>query len=274
MKDIGEKLSAYLDGELSEQDAAKVEKLLEIDADARAELDVLMEANAFATDFFNDMLDDPAPLNLYRAINSAGEAEMPSAGKAANHNTAVVNAFPAWASMAAAVALLCAGAVGGYFGGKSGLIPGAQPVAPVQVASAGWLQDIADYHMVYAAQTRHLVEVGADESDHIQSWLGNMVGSKFTIPNLSGQDLTFQGGRLLVAAGKPVAQLLYTKPDGKVVALCIIANDNAASDGFSQTTINQANMVSWRDGTAAFVIVGDQETGDLTPVAEAAATQV
>lgn len=272
MTAIGEKLSAYLDGELSDADAAKVEALLEIDEGAQQELDALIEANAFATEVFNDMLDEPAPLNLYRAISEAKDESVVTTPVAANQNTVVVNRFPAWASMAAAIALVVSGAAGGFYGGKSGLIPGG--AEPVQVASAGWLMDIADYHAVYSKQSRHLVEVKAEESDHIQAWLGKMVGSAFTIPDLTAQGLTFQGGRLLVAAGKPVAQLLYTSADGEVVALCVIANDKPASGGFTSKVINKAQMVQWRDGEAAFVIVGDEAAKNLEEIAETAATQV
>lgn len=265
MSEIGEKLSAYLDGELSDADAAKIEQLLEIDADARAEFDALMEANAAACEAFDEMLNEPAPLDLYRALSavSEDEAKAPAAPQTSN-----VFRLPNWAAMAAAVALLAMGGVGGYFGGQ------ATGPETVQVASAGWLQDIAEYHAVYSTQKRHLVEVSADEADHIQAWLSNMVGSPFNIPDLTGQGLTFEGGRLLVAAGKPVAQLLYTTAEGKVVAICAIGNDNPASDGFNRTMINQAQMVSWRNGSAAFVVVGDEDAPNLEELAEVAATQV
>lgn len=273
MTDIGAKLSAYLDGELSDSDAAKVEALLEIDEDARGELESLMEANAFAMEEFEAMLAEPAPLGLYRVINNADEdqAELPEVAQSATvtQMPAPRKQLPVWASMAAAVALLVSGGAGGYVAGQF------QPVvAPQQVAVAGWLQEISQYHAVYSKQTRHLVEVAATDSDHIEAWLGKTVGSQFSIPDLADHDLTFQGGRLLVAAGKPVAQLLYTSSDGVVVALCVKAAGVGQKDGFENLNFDESQMVAWRQGGADYVIVGPTDATDLDDIAQDASTQV
>jgi anti-sigma factor RsiW len=144
------------------------------------------------------------------------------------------------------------------------------------VVTAGWLADIADYHAVYAAQGRHLVEVGADESDHIETWLGNTIGAAFSIPDLSQFDLTFEGGRLLVANGKPVAQLMYRDADGAVVALCLqqSATQTDEPPSFNAQTINGFDFVSWRAGTAQYVVIGEGGAPDLADIAAAAAVDI
>ena len=145
---------------------------------------------------------------------------------------------------------------------------------PVQ--TAGWLADIADYHAVYASQGRHLVEVGADEADHLQTWLSNSIGASFTIPDLSEFDLTFEGGRLLVANGKPVAQLMYRLPDGTVVALCLQDSnrDVQGAPAFREQTINGFDFVSWSSGGADYVVIGPGGQPDLTAIAAAAAVDI
>ena len=145
---------------------------------------------------------------------------------------------------------------------------------PVQ--TAGWIALVADYHAVYASQGRHLVEVGADESDHIETWLGNTVGASFTIPDMSGFGLTFEGGRLLVANGKPVAQLMYRDADGVVVALCL-QRSNAPTAGpptFKEQTINGFDFVSWSAGDADYVVIGPDGQPDLNAIAAAAALEI
>lgn len=264
MSEIGEKLSAYLDGELPAEESVRVEKLLEIDPEARAEMEMLIAANSSACDAFEEMLNEPAPLALYRALDEAPKADDSDTPA----RPAKVSRFPQWAAMAAAAVLAVMAGTGGYMAGRS------TSPAGVQVASAGWLQDIAEYHVVYASQKRHLVEVGADEADHLQTWLSNTVGASFQIPDLTAQGLTFQGGRLLVSAGKPTAQLIYTDADGKAIALCIIQSDKPATDAFKQDKVNGVTMVEWRDGGAAYVIVGEEEAPKLKDVATAAATQV
>ena len=144
---------------------------------------------------------------------------------------------------------------------------------PAVAAAPGWLADIADYHAVYARQGRHLVEVGADEADHIQTWLTAQVGTDVRIPDLSTDGLTFEGGRLLVAAGKPVAQLMYRDAEGTVIALCLIET-STPRDGFAQQTLNGFDMVSWGAGTANYVVLGPEGRPDLMDLAEQAAAQV
>lgn len=260
MTDLSIKLSAYLDGELTDADALAIETLLESNADARAELDALIAADAAAQEQFDALLDDPLPLALAQKIKSAPVAMV---ARAAPRR-------PVWGALAAGLALFIAGGAGGY------LIKERIAPAGTEVASAGWLSDIADYHAIYSGQQRHLVEVAANESDHIKSWLGSTVGVPFSIPDLTGFGLTFEGGRLLVANGKPVAQLMYRQADGTVIALCFQSSSGGATPaaGFKQQTIKGFDLVSWKDAGAAYVVIGPEGQGDLTEIAAAAAKEV
>lgn len=253
-----EKLSAFLDGQLSVADTEAIEQHLQSDPELQAELEALMDADQMARDEFDEMIRAPVPLDLARAIQDAPEAEVANAAAAPPVRRS-------WLTALAVALALVLGGVGGYWTGQSQV---------TQVASVpGWLQDIAEYHAVYAGQKRHLVEVPASELDHIQTWLTNTVGADVAVPDLSAQGLEFQGARLLVATGKPVAQLMYLDAEERVVALCLIATDTPR-DGFADRTIGAFSMVSWGGAGANFVIVGDEDRTDLRAVAEAAATQV
>lgn len=255
MKRDPERLSAFLDGELPEAEAREIEAALDADPALQAELEALMTADRGAKAAFEAMLDDPVPFEMAAAIRNA-----PEGGVA---NTAPAPA-PArrWLSVAAAVVALAIAGAGGYLAGQSQV---------AQVAAApGWLADIADYHRVYSGQTRHLVEVGADEADHIETWLTATVGAEVAIPDLSSHGLTFRGARLLVAAGKPVAQLMFTDGQDRVVALCLIET-GTPHDGFDSRTIDGFEMVTWGTMGANAVIVGDEGRDDLQAIAETAA---
>ncbi len=250
----GEKLSAYIDNELSETEARQIEKLLENDPVARAELEALMEADSAAKAEFDRMLGDPVRLtvaaNLKRKTLAHAKAEPARRG------------LSVWTAIAASVAFLALGCVVGY-------LTGTQRQAETAQAS-GWLDDVADYHAVYSTQTRHLVEVSAAESDHLRTWLTKSVGAVFSIPDLSDFGLAFQGGRLLVAAGEPVAQLIYTDNTGTVVALCFTTSDTTA-DAFIQQTIRGFDMVSWKSDNANFVLVAPEGYNKLDAIAASAA---
>ncbi len=256
MSRYSDKLSAFLDGELPEAEAREIEAALEADPALQAELEALMSADALAVDAFAEMLDEPVPASLAAALRDAPEA--------APANTPAAPSGRGWAAAAAVVLALGLGGAGGYVTGLS--------QAPQVAAAPGWLVDIADYHRVYAGQKRHLVEVGADEADHIETWLTATVGADVVIPDLSRHGLTFQGGRLLVAAGKPVAQLMFTDADDKVVALCLIATDTPR-EGVGTQTIGAFDMVSWGGRGANFVIVGDTGRADLAEIAATAGTE-
>ncbi|MGC3939637.1 anti-sigma factor family protein [Roseobacter sp. EG26] len=253
-----ENLSAFLDGELSETDTRKIESALETDTRLQAELASLIEADQLAKEEFAALVDEPLPRDLVKSIQNAPETPV------ANSPAAPTRRANWLTAMAASVALAIGG-VGGFLTGSS------QPEQ--QVAAPGWLQDIADYHEVYADQKRHLVEVAASERDHIQVWLSTTLGTDVRVPDLSENGLEFQGARLLVAAGKPVAQLMYLDADQRVVALCQIQSASPR-DGFADQTIGDFDLVSWGGETSNFVVVGDDDRGDLVDIARTAASQV
>ncbi|MEM7720139.1 MAG: anti-sigma factor [Pseudomonadota bacterium] len=251
-----EKLSAFLDGELSEADARAVEAALAEDPSLQAALEALMTADTAAQDAFDMMLNEPVPAALAATVRDA-----PEAGVA---NIAAPPEGSKWWAAAAVVLALGLGGAGGYMTGLT--------QTPTIAAAPGWLVDIADYHAVYAGQTRHLVEVGADEAEHIRTWLTRTVGADVPTPDLTSHGLTFRGARLLVAAGKPVAQLMYTDAEDRVVALCLIATDTPR-DGTATQTIGSFDMVSWGGDGANLVIVGDQGRSDLEAIAATAASE-
>jgi len=123
-------------------------------------------------------------------------------------------------------------------------------------ASKSWLGQIAQYHRVYASTARrHLVEVGADELDHIQTWLSGMLGRQVLVPDLTDHDVTFAGARLLGIGDKPVAQLVYLDADDQPLALCIIPSTGAAKTP-TRSTNGELNLVDWRDGRHGYAVVG------------------
>ncbi|MEL6921380.1 MAG: zf-HC2 domain-containing protein, partial [Pseudomonadota bacterium] len=119
MSELSEKLSAYLDGELTDDDARVIESALERDDALRAELETLVQADGFAKDAFAEMADEPVPLHLAAAIRDAAP---PSAPVAANANTPKSSS---WMTAVAAALALVVGGLGGYFAAL-GTLPGAQ----------------------------------------------------------------------------------------------------------------------------------------------------
>jgi anti-sigma factor RsiW len=260
---IADRISAYLDGALPAAERLKLEAEMATDPALAAEVEALRQVDAALKRGFADMLNDPVPLQLARSIEAT----------AAPAPTAPMRAPQRWGglrSIAAGLALIGLGA------GLGAIVTRA--VTPPQViaeAAPGWLDQVAEYHAVYAAQGRHLVEVPASEQAHLETWLADQTGVPFTVPDLTASGLTFQGARLLVANGKPVAQLMYKDAGGQVVAVCFMTGGDAALAEdeivFADRQIGTFDLVSWKDRTASYVVIGPSGRQDLRRIAETAA---
>ena len=230
-------LGAYVDGELTEEERAAVEDMASKDPRIAEELEGLFALNNDLRDVFNGLLEKPVPAEII-------EATKPTPAPA-NTNKAPLRALAASLLIGATL-----GAGGMWFNQAS--------KQQLQVAAArSWLGEVAEYHQIYARQTRHLVEVPASEKDHIEKWLAKEVGVDFKVPDLEAAGWTFQGARLLVAAGKPVAQLMYTNADGAVIAICGLQNGSGTAADTELRAFGDVHMATWKSETGSFAIVGD-----------------
>ncbi len=251
-------LSAYLDDELSPSDRLAFEQALADDVRLSEQMAALKAANDLTKQVFAADLEEDVPDHLVASIMSFEET--PVANEP--HAPSGIIKWP----FAAVVAALCIGVTSGFFA--------RQAIEPeTAIVSRGWLDDIADYHRVYSKQVRHLVEVGAEEADHIERWLTNTVGAPVKVPDLSEFGLEFKGARLLVAAGKPVAQLAYLDAEGSVVALCIIQT-TSPRNSIGVEERGEFEMVFWGGENSNLVIVGDLDGPDIETIARSLAVDI
>lgn len=273
------RLSAYLDGQLPDAEVDEINAILAEDDDARGVYEKLKLGSEFGARAFDRLLQEPIPLDLVRNIKEAGktEDEPPKSGFAAIPvaTAAPRRPSPFWPkALAASMALFIAGGAAGYL--VSEQRNAAQEVASTQFAPARtWLDDIADYHRIYARQTRHLVEVPASDQEHIVEWLSASTGVNFALPDLSGQNLTFEGARLLVAGGKPTAQLLYRNADNEIFAICFLQSDPVeGATALAESMRNDIGLVSWQKGNASYVVVGPSADPGLERIAETVSASI
>ena len=258
MSELSLKLSAYLDQELPEDQLEEIRHLIETDPKVSEEFERLAFANDHALSEFDDFLEGDTSQDLISMIENA---ELETSAKPLPQ--AVNNNF-SFRSMAAGIALLIAGGIGGFVFNEAN-----QPEITV-AQTTGWLHHVADYHGIYAQQKRHLVEVGADEADHIVGWLSNTTGLPFSIPDITNTGFEFQGARLLVVKGKPVAQLMYKDQTGSVVAICFQSSSGSTmgSNETKSSTINGFDILSWSKGNGQYLVIGEQTESRLKEVAD------
>lgn len=271
------RLSAYLDGQLPQTEVEEIDAILAEDDDARVVFEKLKLGSEFGARAFDRMLQDPIPLDLVRTIKDVGKSDEvpPKSGFATIPVAAAAPRRPSafWPkALAASLVIFIAGGAAGYLVSEHRNAA----EAPLQIAAARtWLDDIADYHRIYSRQTRHLVEVPANEQQHIVEWLSASTGVTFTLPDLSDKNLTFEGARLLVAGGKPTAQLLYRDAENEIFAICFLQSDPVEGrTDLTESMRNDIGLVSWQKGNASFVVVGPSADPDLERIAETVSASI
>jgi anti-sigma factor RsiW len=247
-------LVAYVDGELDAASAREVEQALEASPVARNTVAKLRASAALVRAAFADALHEPPPPGLVAMLRAATPRRRPRTY---------------WLPIAASIALLIGGVAAGALGLRH--LDHAEAVAQAPVERL--LEDVANYHRVYAREQRHLVEVPANETPHIEDWLGRRLKSQLQIPNLVSQGLTFQGGRLLVFEGRPMAELVYTPADGPPVGLCITFAV-AGMAGAATEQRGDLTIAHWIDNGYFYSVVGWGNDRRMQAIADSVRAQL
>jgi anti-sigma factor RsiW len=243
-------LVAYVDGELDMVEARDVEQLLERDPVARQKVRIFRETGAL----------------LRAACGESAYADVPEAlRKCLLEVQPIPRRVYRFALPLAASIALAAIFSGGYFAGTVT----SQPAAGARAAT---LDDIASYHLVYARETKHLVEIPADRRDELAHWLGERLNRSLLIPDLSDKGYSFEGGRLLVADGKPVAQLMYTRPNADPLAVCVTFGEDKDPSLRLEHRYG-LEMASWQDHGYTYVVIGTVPTDTLRTLTADVASQ-
>jgi anti-sigma factor RsiW len=271
-------LSAYLDGELDEAATEKIEARLATDAEARALLDRLKAGSAHGDALFDALLREPAPLHLARAIKDAadrGETSQPSAPLMARAGRGwFFGQIPQ--AIAASALLLLGGGYAGYTVGRQ-YEPQQQAAedapseakAPATLSVGGQTRsftvgasgsapsgrqvgarDVLAVHAVYAAQKSRAAEIPATELGVLTDWLRDSARVAFEVPDLTGDGLTFEGGRLVVISGKPAAALYYRDAEEERVGVYFT---EGKTDPVRLTEGGVTLLAGMRDGLSWFV---------------------
>ena len=284
-----ERLIAYLDGEVDVSERREIEAWLDSDPAARDKLSALAESAALVRSAFDEVMHEPLPDRLIAAARGERVSAEPSAKIVLLRRGQRTGGVPAarrwWLGLPLAASLfglLLGGSVAYLSVAK--LLPGGigakQPAVEMAAADSLWLDNAVGYFKL-AASTGDgaLVDVPAT-GDAREAW--QKISQSLPQPqerwpelNLKPWGLNFRGARLVVADGRPAAQLMYTTDNKAIGPLTLIIGSSKEPDAPPTLARRQdVNLLYWRHQGRAYALVGQTDVGYLRGIANDVAWQL
>jgi len=223
-------LHAYVDDEVPADLRAEIEMRMAEDSELAAVVEEWRNQKRLIREFYEPVLSEPLPPQLTNFRKLPPERRF--------------HTFPA---IVLACVLLLVGGLAGWFAAHRA----------VSLGSDTLVSDALTAHKVYTAEVRHPVEVGASESDHLATWLSKRIGHSFKIPDLTSEGYTLLGGRLLAAAGRPAAQLMYEDQSKQRITLFLVANAGNTETAIRIEERGPLTACYWLDGPFGFALAGE-----------------
>ncbi|WP_428622353.1 anti-sigma factor family protein [Sedimenticola sp.] len=229
-----QEIHAYVDGRLDPTRLSTVEAHLSRSATAREQADSYLQLNRALHSLYDPVLDEPIPPHLDNTAR---------AGRPIWRHTLRV---------AAMLATLAVGAVGGWFG-RGGFDDQQRNLTSL-------FSNAYTAHVVYAPEVRHPVEVDAEQEQHLVGWLSKRLQAPIRAPVLSDLGYQLLGGRLLPGEESPAAQFMYENPQGDRLTLFIRHNREAGHDtAFRFARQNGIQGFYWIDGELGYALIGEAD---------------
>jgi len=272
-----ETLVAYIDGELSADEQARVAEALRHDDEAQERLDLLKRGGRAFDEAFDGLLA-AAPERQLQAMFSDLVAKKTAArpgGGALDQEAGAADETvvplrrpqrtrsrpPLWQMAAAAAILVFVFAGGMVTGGLFG------PPAQVGEEQVGWREAAARYVALFSAETLAGFPDDPGQRQANLQKIETALGLPLSDERISNPQLAFKGTQLLQLRDKPLAQISYLHDGRTPVALCIIRSgkDPAAPDTEQRQGLN---VVHWIAEGYGFMVIGDVPEPELRQISE------
>ena len=262
-----DELHAYADGRLPAARRAAVEAYLAAHPGVAAEVAAWRETDAQLHRALDPLLNEPVPQRRIPAAILA-VARRPTAGG--------FGAMRGWSVAALSVACLAIGSGAGWL--SRGAVERTMPMQR-------FANDALVSHVVFSPESKHIVEVPADEEAHLVTWLSRRLDAQLHVPDLTSLGYRLIGGRQTVVADAPTAMLMYEGPGGTRISVQLRRMPNNHDTGFRLETLAPDNRVLqaihpavdhpspmafyWADHGLGFAVSGPLARAQLLEVAQA-----
>ena len=231
-------LHAYADGRVDPDQKALIDAWLAQHPDEAERIETYQRFGESLRSLYDPVLDEPVPSRLTR---SAGVRRR-------------------WVSVAVAATWLAIGIAVGVAAGWQ-LHEWRAPPTVALDSPAAMARRAALAHATYSPEVRHPVEVGADQEQHLVTWLSKRLGTKVRAPRLDEAGMSLVGGRLLPGENGPVAHFMYQTPAGRRVTLYVRAEPRGHREtAFRYARENNVGVFYWIDRDCGYALA----SADLT----------
>lgn len=237
-------LHAYVDGQLSATEAARVANHLASHADDQAAIDDWLHQRVLLHTAYDSQLDAALPAPLTARLLTQRRPQ-----------TLRIAIAAGWMALGIAI-----GAVAEHH------------LSAAPEGSAATLQSLpqraAVAYAVFTPEVRHPVEVGADQEAHLVAWLSKRLGSVLHTPQLTAEGFRLVGGRLIPSDNGPGALLMYEDNSGQRLTLYVCADDkDSGTTAFRFAHQGGLSTFYWVDGRKAYALSGKFPRETLLPIA-------
>lgn len=248
-------LNALVDDELDPARQAEVEVWLADNPEAAQRVARYRAQNAGLHALYDDILNEELP------ARTAALLDVRRAG------------VPAWAAMAAAIALFVVGAAGGWMVRGEGVpdtgaqiataIDSVHTTPPIDIPlidTAVLMQRASMAHVVSHQDELRTPAVGGPAA--MADYIADRMGKQVRVPSLDSFGYNMVGGRVLPDTDGPAAQFVFADANGHKVSL-YVRSEQANGVDITYALADDLSMFYWNDSDRSYALVTriDDETG-------------
>ncbi|ACS54743.1 anti-sigma factor family protein [Rhizobium sp. WSM1325] len=255
-----EDLTAFIDGELTAEEAARIEAIVKEDESTAERLEFLARASLPFKQAFAPLLAE-APREKLETMLAA----IPPQQSAKSGPT------PAFATRRRFLGALAASLVAGIAIDRAVIGIGARFSAKDE--NSEWRAVVADYISLYSAETLAGPVPGREDQAAQLAGLDEKLGLSLSPEAVSLPGIDFKRALLLQYDGKPLAQIAYLDPETGPMALCIVRSD-AGPKAPDLESRKGMNVAYWSNATHAFMLIGRIPVDRVQELAENARSRL